>query len=408
MKKLLALLALFPLTLTADWTQFRGPAGQGHSTSAKLPVRWSKNMNVAWRQSIPGSGWSSPIIHSGKIYMTTAVKLKGGALSLEVYCLDVARGKGVWKQKLFHVSKENVVSINKKNSHATPTPVIDAGKLYVHFGHLGTACLDLQGNVIWKNDTIKYPPVHGGACSPVIAGDKLFFSCDGARNAFVIALNRGTGKVAWRKLRNMNGKRQFSFCTPLVIELDGKQQIVSPGSDAVIAYEPASGREIWKVRYPDGYSVVPRPVYGHGLVYVCTGFGQASLFAIKPDGSGDVTDSHVVWKTNRSVPHTPSLLLVDEEIYMVSDNGIATCRNAKTGEEIWKERLGGKYSSSPIFAAGRAYFLSEDGKTVVMQLGKSHKIIATNELKERSLASFAVDGNSLFIRTEKNLYKIGR
>jgi outer membrane protein assembly factor BamB len=309
---------------------------------------------------------------------------------------------------LFHVSKENVVSINKKNSHATPTPVIDAGKLYVHFGHLGTACLDLQGNVIWKNDTIKYPPVHGGACSPVIAGDKLFFSCDGARNAFVIALNRGTGKVAWRKLRNMNGKRQFSFCTPLVIELDGKQQIVSPGSDAVIAYEPASGREIWKVRYPDGYSVVPRPVYGHGLVYVCTGFGQASLFAIKPDGSGDVTDSHVVWKTNRSVPHTPSLLLVDEEIYMVSDNGIATCRNAKTGEEIWKERLGGKYSSSPIFAAGRAYFLSEDGKTVVMQLGKSHKIIATNELKERSLASFAVDGDSLFIRTEKNLYKIGR
>jgi outer membrane protein assembly factor BamB len=242
----------------------------------------------------------------------------------------------------------------------------------------------------------------------VIVGDKLFFSCDGASNAFVIALNCNTGKVAWRKQRNMNGKRQFSFCTPLVIEVEGKPQIVSPGSDAVIAYDPANGSEIWKVRYPGGYSVVPRPVYGHGMVYVCTGFNQPSLLAIKPDGKGDITDSHVVWKTNRGVPHTASPLLVDEEIYMVSDAGIATCLNAKTGEEIWKERLGGKFSSSPIFAAGHAYFLSEDGKTVVMQLGDRHKVIATNELKEKTQASFAVDGKSLFIRTENNLYKIGR
>lgn len=408
MKLLLPLLALLPLPLTADWTQFRGPTGQGHSTAPKLPVRWSKNMNVAWQQAIPGSGWSSPIIHDGRIYMTSAVELKGGALSLEVYCLEAAKGKGVWKREVFNVGKKDVVPVHSKNSQATPTPVIDNDKLFVHFGHLGTACLDLEGKVLWKNDTIKYPPVHGGGCSPVIVEEKLFFSCDGSSNAFVIALDCNTGKVAWRKQRNMNGKSQFSFCTPLVIDVDGKQQIVSPGSDAVIAYDPANGSEIWKVRYPDGYSVVPRPVYGHGLVYVCTGFNQPSLLAIKPDGKGDVTDTHVVWKTSRGVPHTPSPLIVDDEIYMVSDSGIVTCLNAKTGEELWQERLGGKYSSSPIYAAGHAYFLSEDGKTVVMELGKRHKVIATNELKERTQASFAVDGESLFIRTEENLYKIGR
>src|SRR6185437_5702085 len=233
--------------------------------------------------------------------------------------------------------------IHGKNSHASPTPLVRGERLFVHFGHQGTACLDLEGKVLWKNTSLHYAPVHGNGGSPILVDDSLVFSCDGGDKRFIVALNVVNGEVRWKTDRTIEASRKFSFSTPLLIVVDGKKQIISPGSNVVCAFDPATGHEIWRVRY-DGYSVIPRPVYGQGLLFICTGYNTPSLLAIRPDGKGDVTDTHVVWKTRKAVPHTPSPLLVGEELYFVSDSGQASCLDARTGQVHWQERLGGNYS----------------------------------------------------------------
>ncbi|MBI1371804.1 MAG: PQQ-binding-like beta-propeller repeat protein [Phycisphaera sp.] len=390
----------------AEWTQFRGPNADGHADAAKgLPLKWSPTENIVWKQAIPGQGWSSPVILAERIYLTTAVSHDDGGYSLDVVCLYVKTGEPVWQTEVFREGGD-APKIHKKNSHASPTPIVANGRIYAHFGHQGSACLDLEGKVIWTNDSFRYAPVHGNGGSPALVGDKLIFSCDAAKDPFVLALNKNTGKEVWRTKRDTSPKRAFSFCTPLVIEVGGKTQVVLPGSDAVFAYDPDTGKAIWRVDYPGGYSVVPRPIYGHGLVYVCTGFDRPQLLAIRPDGKGDVTNSHVAWKATKGVPHTPSLLLVGDELYMVADGGIATCMDAKTGDVHWTERLGGNYSASPLFADGHIYFLSESGEAVVIEPGKTFKVLARNDLNERALASYAVGDGALFIRTAEHLWRV--
>ena len=242
--------------------------------------------------------------------------------------------------------------------------------------------------------------------SPALAGKALVFSADGLADPVVIALDRETGKLLWKTKRDTAAKKKFSFSTPLVIEVNGQQQIISPGSGAVCAYDPADGREIWRVRYGEGYSVVPRPVFGHGLLFVGSGFDQPWVYAIKPDGKGDVTDTHVAWKLTKGAPHTPSLLLVGDEVYMVSDGGIASCVNAHTGKVHWQERIGAGCSASPVFADGKIYIQDEAGLGVVLQAGKEFKILSKNTLAERTLASYALGDGALFIRAEKNLFRI--
>jgi outer membrane protein assembly factor BamB len=259
--------------------------------------------------------------------------------------------------------------------------------------------------VIWRNTELRYQPVHGNGGSPILAGDKLVFSCDGADQQFVAALECTTGKVAWKTPRQAGASRPFSFSTPLLITVGGRQQVVSPGSDAVMAYDPDTGREIWRVRY-DGYSVVPRPVYGHGLVFVCTGYNSPSLLAIRPDGAGDVTDTHVAWTTRRGVPHTPSPLLVGDDLYLLADGGTVSCLDARTGRARWQRRIGGAYSASPLYAGGKIYCQGEDGTGVVLQAGQSFRLLARNDLGEHTLASCAAADGALFIRTQQHLYRI--
>ena len=234
----------------------------------------------------------------------------------------------------------------------------------------------------------------------------LIFSCDGASDPFVIALHKRTGEVMWKTPRATDAVKTFSFSTPLLIQVDGRPQVISPGSNCVVAYDPGTGVEIWRVRY-DGYSVVPRPVYGHGLVYISTAFDSPVAMAIRPDGQGDVTDTHVAWTARRSAPNTPSLLLVDDYLYMVSDRGVASCLEAETGQTMWQERLGGAYSASPLHAGGRVYFQSEEGQTVIVSASPEFHELARNDLGERTLASHAVIEDDLLIRTETKLYRIG-
>lgn len=394
--------------LAADWADFRGPTGQGHA-EGKLPTSWSKTDHVQWKREIPGSGWSSPVVYRGRIFLTTSVARpngKEGDLSLRTLCLDAGSGEVVWDREVFAPDGAKSPKIHRKNSHASPTPVIHDDRIYVHFGHQGTACLDLTGGVLWKNDRLAYKPVHGNGGTPIIVDDLLIFSCDGGDERFIVALDRSSGSVVWKVNREGSANQLFSFSTPLLITVNGQRQIVSPGSNSVNAYDPRNGNQIWKVRY-DGYSVIPRPVYGHGLVYICTGYGTPNLLAIRPDGRGDVTDTHVAWTTKKTVPHTPSLLLVGDELYMVSDKGMASCLDAKTGKVLWNEqRLGGEYSASPLYADGKIYFQSEEGLGTVIKASKKFEVVAKNDLKERSLASYAVVDRDLLIRTDKNLYRI--
>jgi outer membrane protein assembly factor BamB len=280
--------------------------------------------------------------------------------------------------------------------------------VYVHFGPHGTACLSTDGEVIWKNEELKYGPRHGTGASPAIAGDILVIPCDGWDTQYVVGLEKATGDIRWKVERNANAVKGFSFCTPLVIEVNGRTLAVSPGSSAVVAYDPATGDEVWRARYGEGYSVVPRPVYAGGLVYVCTGYGRPLLLAIDPTGTGDVTDTHIKWQTDEAAPNNPSVLVVGERLYMVSDGGVASCLNAQTGEKVWRERLGGNFSASPLYVDGRIYFQDEDGTSIVVQAGPEFVELARSTWGDggRTFASYAVADGALFLRSETHVYRV--
>lgn len=403
-----AVLAPTPQARAADWFQFRGPGGQGHADGT-VPTEWGEGKNLLWKVPLPGKGWSSPVVAAGRIYLTTAVQQPDGTHSLRALCLDAADGKIAWNTEVL-VEPAGAPTPHQKNSRASPTPVVADGKVFVHFGHSGTAALDLKGAVLWKTTRYKYVPTHGNGGSPVVVDDLLIYSCDGLDKRFVVALKTADGSEAWLADRTdtvHTGKRtKFSFCTPVVHEADGRKQVIIPGTDNVWAYDAAKGTVVWRFKY-DGYSVVPRPVIGHGMVFVCTGFGPLELIAIKLGGTGDITESHAAWRTRRGPPHTPSLLLVGDDLYGINDKGLATCWDAKTGKVHWTHRVGGNHSASPTLIDGKILFLSEEGAATWMAVGHVAKELGRNDLKESALASPAVLDGTLLVRTDKHLWRFG-
>ena len=387
----------------SDWPQFRGPDGDGHSSAKNLPLTWDATKNVAWKTELPGKGWSSPALHKGRLYLTTSEEV-GSDLSLRALCNDAASGKPLWATEVFLTPP---VRHHAKNSQASPTAIVEGDRIYVHFGHYGTACLDLAGKVIWKQTDLKYAPVHGNGGSPILVGNALIFSCDGGTDPFVVALDKASGKVLWKVKRETTAKKNFSFTTPTLITVKGQQQLITPGSGVVCALDPKTGAELWRCRYGEGYSVIPKPVFGHGMIFLSSGYDKPVLHAIRADGKGDVTDTHIAWKLEKGAPHTPSPLLVGNELYVVSDAGIASCLDAKTGAVHWSERAGGNYSASPLFADGKIWLQNETGTGVVLKPGKTFEKLAENALGEKTLASYAVTDGALFIRTETSLYRIG-
>jgi len=392
-----------------DWPQFRGPTGQGISTATDVPTQWSPTKNVTWKTPIPGKGWSSPIVYQGRIYLTTAVKppgATGNERSLRALCLDAQTGKTLWNIEVFQQPDSELASIHRKNSHASSTPIAEGKYVYLHFGTQGTACLTLDGKTVWKTRKLKYDPRHGNGNSPVIVDDLLIINCDGYDVQYIVALDKTTGNIRWKKDRpDVGTEKGFSFATPLVIETGGNKQVISPASDQVVAYEPSTGNSIWTLRY-DGFSVIPRPVYAHGMAFFSTGYMRPKLLAVETGGKGDVTDSHLKWSIARGAPNTPSPLVVGRELYFVSDKGVASCVDARTGTTHWRRRLGGNFSASPLYADGNIYFQSEDGVTTVVKAGKTFQEVAKNALEERTFASIAVADQALFIRTETQLYRI--
>jgi hypothetical protein len=403
---LVLLSAAAVVTLRAeDWPEFRGPTGQGHSTEHNLPFEWSESRNVLWKAPVPGIGWSSPAIANGRVWLTTAVKDRNGG-SLRAIAYDIATGREAVNTEVFHV--RSVDPLNPKNSLADATPILDGDRVYVHFGADGTAALTTSGDVIWKT-RFAYESQHGDGGSPALYGDLLIINCDGDDVAYVVAVEKATGKVRWKTSRRRPYAQAYS--TPLVIRVGNRDELISVGAYRTTAYDPTTGQEIWRVSYPvsfpDGFSNVMRPVFGAGLLFISGGFNIPSFLAVRPDGTGDVTKTHIAWTLMRGAPLTPSPLLIDDELYIVNDTGIAVCLDARTGQTYWQHRLNGTYSASPVFADGRIYFLSEEGLATVVAPGRQFRELASNTLSGDTLASIAVSNGSIFIRSASHLYRIG-
>jgi len=412
----LPLVVLFALSLSglatsADWLQFRGSGGQGHSDAKNLPLTWSETENIAWKVPIAGLGWSSPSIQGQQVWLTTAID---DGKSLRAVALDRKTGATIHDVELFALEAPG--SVHQKNSHASPTPLIEGDRVYVHFGAHGTACVATDGTLVWRNNELKYDHRHGPGGSPVIFQDLLILNCDGTDVQFVVAFDKQTGEIRWKKKREHIGEDRLTgksnvpmaYSTPLLIEINGTTQLLSCGADSIVAYNPRTGDEYWWFSY-DGYSNVPRPVVGKGLVFISSGYDSPQFYAVRVDGSGDVTDTHLAWNMKKASPLNPSPLLVGDELYLVSDNGIATCLDAVSGEQHWQERIGGNFSASPTFADGRIYLLDEVGVTTVLAPGKvfdKSKILAPNKLDGRTLATPAFVDDTIFLRTDTHLYRI--
>lgn len=417
----------------AEWPQFRGPEGDGIAPSGKPPIIWSETENIRWKVETPGRGWSSPVIADRRIWLTAAIerkltdelreklksdKLAGnpmkdqmtvvGEISLRLLAFEEETGKEFRDRELFAV--ELPQSVHQLNSYASPTPVWDHGRLYCYFGTYGTVCYDIAADeIVWQT---ALPLEHGvgPGSSPVVVGTKMIIPCDGVDQQYVVALDTKSGEVAWKKSRpKMNGENgdlHKSFSTPLVINAAGREQVVIVGAQWVVSYDPETGEEIWKVRHGDGFSNVPRPVFGRGIVYIATGFMKPEMWAIQTDGEGDVSETHVTWKVPKQVPTMPSPVLVDSELYFVNDQGVASCVDAITGKQRWQKRIEGNYIASPLFVNGYVYFCNREGKTLVVKAGKTYEPVAENHLDGQIFASPAVLGDALILRTDTHLYRI--
>jgi outer membrane protein assembly factor BamB len=408
-KTLLVLLLIAGASVLAqaeDWPQFRGPTGQGHATERGLPLEWSETKNIIWKTPVPGLGWSSPTVANGRVWLTTVVESKERrgrvSASLRALAFDVATGRELVNVEVFRLDDAGYV--NPKNSRASPTPIVEGDRVFVHFGAEGTAALSTSGEILWTTH-LRYESQHGNGGSPTLYRDLLIINCDGnGGDAYVVALDTASGKPRWKTARRRPADQAYS--TPLVITVGQEDQLVSVGAYRAAAYDPLTGQEIWRVSYGDGFSNVPRPVFGQGLVFIATGFQTPALMAVRPDGKGDVTRTHVAWTITRGAPYTPSPLLVGNDLYYVSDTGVLSLADAASGQIVWQQRLGGNYSASPVFVDGRIYFQSEEGMTTVIAPGREFRRLASNRLDGETLASMAVSGSSFFIRSDSHLYRI--
>ena len=377
-----AVLLCLPAVAAADenWNQFRGPHQDGTSTETGLPVTFGENSpEIVWKTPIPGRAWSSPVIWGNQIWLSNAPELRptfpgqklDPPVELSAVCVDLDSGKIGRDIKLFDVDTLQIT--HDTNSYASPTPYIEEGRVYMHFGAYGTACVDTRtGKKLWERKDLQCDHFRGPGSSPVVFGDLLYLSFDGIDVQFIVALNKFTGKTVWEKDRGVNygttnGDAKKAYSTPTLIEVDGKKLLISPFASATIAYDPPTGDVVWTIHH-GGMNAAARPLYGQGLLYINAADGPSPLLAIPPNGKGDIT-KNIAWRTAKAVPKRPSQLLVDDLLFMVNDSGVAVCLDAKTGKEIWASRLPGDYWSSPLYADGLIYCFSQEGDAAGLQSG---------------------------------------
>lgn len=389
------------------WTEFRGPNGTGVVADVAAPTAWSETQNVRWKTPIPGKGWSSPVIWGDQIWMTSATE---NGDKMYICCVDKRNGAVLHHRLLFE--NASTEPIHEINSYASPTPAIEAGRVFVHFGTYGTACIDTKTfKTIWRRRDLNCKHSVGPGSSPILYDNKVILTFDAIDVQYLIALDKLTGDTLWKTprstpLNHVPAEERKCFSTPIIVQEGGQPMLITASAQADYAYDPRNGKEIFQFRNK-GYSSSCRPLVAFGMVFMNVAFGENnSLQAARLDGKGDVTDTHVVWKYGRGVPNKPSMLLVDDLLYMVSDGGIMSCLEAKTGKPLWQERLGGSFSSSPICIGGVIYVCDERGVCHVVKPGRAYQKIGENRLEEGCMATPAVSGKALFIRTKTHLYRI--
>jgi outer membrane protein assembly factor BamB len=408
--------------LQADWPQFRGPTGDGHVLALEnapaigLPLTWSETNNISWKTEIPERGWSTPAIMNKQVWLTTAPE---DGHDFYGFCLDADSGKVLFTNKLFHCDNPESQG-NSVNSYATPSPAIEAGRVYIHFGSYGTACIDTASfKTIWERTDLKCRHYRGPSSSPIIFENLLILTMDGVDLQYMVALDKTTGKTVWKTDRSVawndenatdqmtrDGDRRKAHSTPIIVRTDDKLQMLIPGAKAAYSYDPRTGRELWRVQY-DAWSAASMALCTKGLAIFISGFGGTTeILAVKTDGQGDVTKTHIAWRYDKMVSKTASPILVNGLLYMISDDGMITCLEPETGVQVWRERIAGAYASSPIYADGRIYFCNQQGKTFVVKPGRTCEILATNFLDTGSLASPAVQDKAIYLRTKTHLYRI--
>lgn len=408
-----SLTPLFALTLTSfaadSWPQFRGPQMNGASEAKGLPLEWSEQKNVKWKTAIPGEGWSSPLVANGQVWLTTALE---DGRSLRAVCVDLASGRIVHDVEVF--KNEAPPEKHKRNSYASPTGIIDGENVFVHFGPMGTACLDAKsGSVRWENRDLKWDTQNGPGGSLALWKDKLILACDGRDAQFEAALDKATGKLVRKtpretpELLDLKDDMRKAYGTPVVMQIDGRAQSLTTASNRFWATDPETGRELWHVKYPRGFSNVPLPVSDGRVMVISSGFMKPLLLGLKVGGaSGDATQSHVLWQQIKGAPDQCSPIIVKDRVYATTSGGILSCLNLQTGDVLWQERIGSDFASSPIFADGRLYFFAAAGPCMVVEPGDTFKKLAENTLDEGCMASPAVVGKALVVRTKTHLYRI--
>lgn len=413
----------------SEWPEWRGPTAQGHSQARLLPTRWSETSNVVWKTEIPGRAWSTPVIEGNEIWMTTAMEHAANPeeaarrsktsdnsqpltvlATLELRAIGLDRTTGRLKHNVLLLTEQEPQWIHQLNSYASPSPVIENGRLYCHFGTFGTACLDTRtARVLWTNTTLRIMHENGPGSSPVIWRDTLIFHLDGSDTQSIAALNKQDGSLVWRTARSgalsANRQGRKSYATPLILDVGGKPQLFSPAADWLFGYDPQDGRELWKLNFgAHGYSLSARAVADNNLFFTSIGFDEPELLAIR---YGANPTPEILWRYDKGVSTMSSLLLVGKELYFVSDSGgILTCLDAATGKEHYRERLGGNHCSSPILADGRIYLASREGVTSVIKPGVSFELISQNRLPGKIMASPAAVDSAIFIRTDTAIYRV--
>jgi len=415
MKTIIGLSLCFACWLTAfdsasgeNWVRFRGPTGQGISSEAKLPVTWSATKNIKWKATLPGKGWSSPIVFEDHVFLTTSTE---EGVSCGVICINRKDGSMAWKTE---VHRQKPGPMRKQNSYATPTPVTDGKHVYSVFYDGTVTAVDFSGKLVWKNSEVKFFSLHGLGASPILANGQVIIPFDGSsreetkvgwkipwEKAVVLALDAENGSVRWKGKR---GKSRVGHVTPILVNNGG--QLVSAGGDRVQGFDPATGKRIWSV-YSQGEGVTPSPVVGDGLIYTSSGFEAPTLRAIRLGGKGDVTKTHIAWEQKGGVAALSSLLYIKPYLYSISRDNILHCIEASSGKIAWRKRLSGTYWASPVYADGRIYILSEEGVTLVLRPGPKYDEVALNDISDTCFASMAVSQGNFYIRSAQKLYCIG-
>jgi outer membrane protein assembly factor BamB len=400
----------------AAWPDFRGPARDGHAAdTSKPPTRWSDADRVKWKTAIPGAGHSSPVVAGGRAWLTTATD---NGRSLRAVCVDVETGRLVHNLEVFRAAVPEAK--HDTNSYASPSPVVEDGRVYVSFGSHGVACVDADtGKGVWANRDFQLDFATGAGSSPVLWGDLLILECDAVNAQYVVALDKATGKQAWRTNRSKPYNPNFpakkrAFSTATVVKVGGRDVLLSVGAGRAYGYDPATGVELWHVDHP-GYSCVARPLYANGLMIFSSGYDKADLLAVRvPQGEAGgngprhLTDADVAWRAKKGAPYKPTPTLVDGRLYVVTDGGVAQCLDAKTGVSAWTRRLGQAYSASPLYAGGHLYFFSEKGQVHVLKPGggPEPQVVAEFAMVEGFMASPAVVGDALILRTSGHLWRV--